>query len=158
MLSLHMNIRGCTFGDLALARLEIDPILAGRAAEYATPNGIELLRDIVEIMLEVPLGRNAEWARTASMFNSIVAAMAGNSTLAMLSSSLRAIYAERISNINYTAKMRQNAIGHYRCIIDAIVAKEPEQARKSSFELIDGSLWQMRKAHPDVLDGIVDWK
>lgn len=158
MLSLHMNMRGCTFGDLALARLEIDPILAGRAAEHATANGIERLRDIVEIMLAIPSGRNAEWARTASMFNSIVAAMAGNSTLAMLSSSLRAIYAERIGKINYTAKMRQNAIGHYRRIIDAIVANDPEQARKSCHELIDGSLKQMRKSHPDILNDIVDWK
>jgi len=158
MLSLHMNIRGSTFGDLAQARLEIDPILAARAAEHATANGIERLRDIVEIMETIPIGRNAEWARTASMFNAIVAAMAGNSTLAMLSSALRAIYAERISQIHYTAKMRQNAIGHYRRIIAAIVAKDPEQSRKSSFELIDGSLKQMRKAHPDILDSIVDWR
>lgn len=158
MLSLHMNVRGCTFGELAQSRLEIDPILARRAAENATPNGVERLRDIVEIMETIPLGSNAEWARIASMFNSIVAAMSGNAVLALISSSLRAIYAERISHIQYTTKMRQNAISSYRRIIEAIKSNDPDRAEASSFELISNSLRQMSKAHPDILDATVDWK
>jgi DNA-binding FadR family transcriptional regulator len=157
MLSLHMNVRGCTFGDLAQARLEIDPILAGLAAESTTANGIERLKDIVEIMEGIPLGRNAEWARTASMFNAIVAAMAGNSVLALISSSLRAIYAERIANIDYTAQMRKNSIVQYRLIIEAVIKKNAEEARQSSFDLIDKSLKQMKKHHPDILEAVVDW-
>lgn len=158
MLSLHMNVRSCTFGDLAQARLEIDPILAGLAAENATVNGIERLRDIVGIMEEIPMGRNAEWARTASMFNAIIAALAGNSVLALLSSALRAIYAERISSINYTAKMRKSAILQYNHIIEAVVENDCLKARKSSFDLINNSLKQMYKHHPDILTSTVDWK
>jgi len=157
MLSLHMNVRGCTFGELAQARLEIDPILAGLAAENATANGIERLKDIVETMEGIPLGRNAEWARTASMFNGIIAAMAGNSVLALLSSALRAIYAERISQINYTAKMRKNAIVQYRQIIDAVSENNVENARQGSFGLINASLKQMNKLYPEILESTVDW-
>jgi DNA-binding FadR family transcriptional regulator len=158
MMSLHMNVRGCTFGELAQARVQIDPILAADAARLAMPNGIERLRDIVEIMQEIPLGRNTEWARTASMFNAIVAAMTGNSVLALLSASLRAIYAERIGNINYTAKMRQNAIAYYRNIIEAIEARDPVKAQQNAHDLIAGSLQQMKKAHPEILSALVDWK
>jgi GntR family transcriptional regulator, transcriptional repressor for pyruvate dehydrogenase complex len=158
MISLHMAVRGCTFGELALVRLQIDPILAAEAARIAMPNGIERLRDIVEIMEEIPLGRNSEWARTASMFNAIVAAMAGNSVFALLSSSLRAIYAERIGQINYTSKIRQNAIAYYRNIISAIEEKDAEKAQKNSHDLISESFRQMKKAHPEILSALVDWK
>lgn len=158
MLSLHMNVRGCTFGDVAHARLEIDPVLAGLAAENATANGIERLRDIVQVMEGISLGRNAEWARIASMFNAILAAMAGNSVLALMSSALRAIYAERISHIEYTAKMRKTAIAQYCRIIDAIGENNAKKARDSSFDLINNSLTQMKKHHPDILEALVDWK
>ena len=157
MLSLHMNVRGCTFGDLAEARLEVDPLFAAFAASNATPNGIERLKDIVEIMESIPANQNAEWARTASMFNAIVAAMTGNSVLTLISSALTAIYAERIGSINYTAKMRKNAIGHYREIMAAIGRRDAEGARSSTFNLINSSLEQMKKKYPEILAGIVDW-
>lgn len=158
MLSLHMNVRSCTFSELASTRLLLDPLLAKQAAENANSELVERLRDIVEMMELIQLNNNASWARTASMFNAIVAAMSGNGVLALISSSLRAIYAERIGNIQYTTKMRQNALGFYRKIIDAIASGDGASAERHTFALISESLKQMRKNYPDILDSVVDWR
>lgn len=158
MLSLHMNVRGCTFAEVAKARLQLDPLLAAQAADNATPDLIERLRDIVEMMELIQPNNNASWARTASMFNTVVAAMSGNGALALISSSLRAIYAERIGHIQYTPKMRQNALGFYRKIIEALASRDGAAAEKHTFSLIDGSLKQMGKNYPEILESPVDWR
>jgi len=157
MLSLHMNMRGCTFGELGKARLEIDPILAFHAAQNASPTSIERMRDVVEMARLVSSSNNAEWARIASMFNSVIAAASGNSVLALVSGTLRAIYAERITSLTYTAKMRDDAISRYRAIIDAIEKRDCKAAQKNMFDLINNSLNQMVKRHPEILDDVVDW-
>jgi DNA-binding FadR family transcriptional regulator len=67
------------------------------------------------------------------------------------------VYAERISHIQYTAKMRGTSLASYRNIIEALHAADGELAEKSSFNLIDRSLKQMQRAHPDILEAAVDW-
>ena len=65
MLSMHFNVRACTFSELAQARLQLDPLLARLAAENVTQEAVERLRDIIELMEAIPPNNNAEWARTA---------------------------------------------------------------------------------------------
>lgn len=158
MLSMHLNVRNCTFGELAAARLELDPVLARQAAENRTTESLERLRDIVAMMENIPSNNNAEWARTASMFNAIMAAMSGNGVLALMSSSLRAIYAERIGSIQYTPKIRQNSLVSYRKIIDAISKQDADLAHNSTHELISRALKQMSRLYPEILQAVVDWR
>jgi DNA-binding FadR family transcriptional regulator len=158
MLSMHLNVRSCTFGELASARLQLDPILASQAAENRTAESLERLRDIVAMMEVIPANNNTEWARTASMFNAIMAAMSGNGVLALISSSLRAIYAERITSIQYTPKVRQNSLAYYRKIIEAIENRDGMAAQKATFSLISEALKQMNRLYPDILNSVVDWR
>ena len=54
--------------------------------------------------------------------------------------------------------MRQNALGFYRKIIDAIASGDGASAERHTFALISESLKQMRKNYPDILDSVVDWR
>jgi GntR family transcriptional regulator, transcriptional repressor for pyruvate dehydrogenase complex len=157
--SLYLSSRSATVGDLAQARLVLEPTLAGLAARNPTPRAMERLHGTLAQLKEVPPDRHRDFARIGTTLNMTISAMSGNVVLSTMSGGILALWMERISPwIVYSRSQRTRSLTSYEAIIAAIGEGDCHSAEANMHELISKWIEVLLKNYPSVFSEIVDWR
>ena len=131
LLELNHDAEGVrrTLGDLHDLRMLLEPEIAARAAQQATPEQLERMRVTLERMEELEVNPDA-YLEVDVDFHSDIAAATGNVVLAFVLDSVRELLrvSRRVTNLLGT--MPETTRGHRR-IYEALLAREPETARQA---------------------------
>ena len=131
LLELNQDAEGVrrTLGDLHDLRMLLEPEIAARAAQQATPEQLERMRVSLERMAALEDDPDA-YLEVDVDFHSEIASATGNIVLAFVLDSVRELLrvSRRVTNLLGT--MPETTEGHRR-IYEALRAHEPEAAREA---------------------------
>jgi DNA-binding FadR family transcriptional regulator len=131
LLELNHDAEGVrrTLGDLHDLRMLLEPEIAARAAQQATPEQLDRMRATVDRM-ETLEGDPDAYLEEDVDFHSEIASATGNVVLAFVLDSVRELLrvSRRVTNLLGT--MPETTAGH-RQIYDALVARDADAAREA---------------------------
>jgi len=118
-----------TLGDLHELRMLLEPEIAARAAAMASDEQLERMRHALEQMEELH-GDSDAYVEIDVDFHSELASATGNVVLAFVLDSVRELLrvSRRVTNL---VNAVPEATAAHRRIFEAIVAREPEEAREA---------------------------
>jgi DNA-binding FadR family transcriptional regulator len=133
-LGLTLVANGVTHDDLAAARLSIEPICAGLAAELPERHKVV---DELGALIEASEACTTNVAFTAAAhdFHLRLTERCGNTTMTLLAGTLEAVWNAQEDRIAWSVEdpedppSRRASIEAHRRLVDAIEAGEPERAR-----------------------------
>jgi DNA-binding FadR family transcriptional regulator len=156
-LRLYMQIRGATYADILDARLAIDPLLSGRAAERATRAERTRLLEEARALQLISIENFEELGLAAMRFTVGLGSSAHNSCLELFAHALADIQTLRTStfyrNTNYWVRNRKNIL----VVAEAVMNKDRSAAREATTEKITFEVGFARRTYPSVLGEIVCW-
>jgi DNA-binding FadR family transcriptional regulator len=155
--ALHYQAHDATIADLMDARCVIEPVLARRAAERATPEQGERLREESRRGWDHETGSPNTWGRVSADFHMMIASIAGNKVLSLFNDSLSMIQNERLKPIVPEAERRASLEVHDR--IAAAIADGDADRSQSLMEAHMRALQRgLGRFGPEVVDEIIRWR
>lgn len=154
MMTLHLQALGTTYRQLLDARIECEVLLARKAAESEGDRAGELLREAVE---NRPSIDDQEYIASTSGFHRAVGEAAGNPVLALVSDSIHAIWALRVTRVLYPPDQREDVIQHHEAIAKAIEKHDAKRAERLMREHMLEYQEYCEKRYPARMDDLVDW-
>ncbi len=147
-LTMLLELRGATLGDVYAARTIFEPPACRLAAEHGTPEGVERLRDTLR--RELDADDRILFPIVAWRFHTELAELSGNATLAVLSATLQHIsqsHAARLASTRWDETMWRSAYRSHQKVVDLIAAGRGHDAE---------SFWRrhMELAGAQLLPGI----
>lgn len=155
MATLFFQVMGVTLGDVLEARLVIEPVMAGLAAERRDQEAYaELLANVDEHDEAMP---DSEWLRVTQTFHALVNGMSGNTLLNVLALSLKDIYTTRVSGFAFPKEKRTYVREVHGEIAQAIVAGDAPTSERLMREHMASLAHFFRERYPGLMDELVDW-
>ncbi len=154
MMTLHLQSLGATYRQLLDARVECEVLLARKAAETGDDRGADLLR---KATAEHPSAADQEYIPSTAGFHSAVGQASGNPVLALVSSSIYAIWSVRVTRVLYPPDQRENVIQQHEAIAKAIEkhdVKRSERLMRDHMQLYQD---YCEARYPARMDDLVDW-
>jgi GntR family transcriptional repressor for pyruvate dehydrogenase complex len=154
MATLHMQLAGATFRDLAELRRVIKPILAEQAAVRGDEPSLEIIRGVLQMEQWAATAKDFTWLSCA--FHDAIDDAAGNPALALVSKGFSHIWVNRVLvafgevQIEMVTK-EQLAIGEAICIGDGTAARHLME------EYLDNRVSHTREIMPFFLDEEICW-
>lgn len=155
MSSLFFHLGGMTFRELIDARLEMEPMMARRAAQRKAqelvagegqPTGPRVTDD------------DQVYFNVTHSFHRTVASLSGNSILNLVSMSLEDIFHDQVSGLLSPPEQRDDVLEVHARIAEAIADGQADQAERLMYEhMLQYADW-VRARHPHLLDSVVDWQ
>jgi DNA-binding FadR family transcriptional regulator len=152
MTSLHFQASGVTFGELAEARLAIEPLIARLAAANRDDEGAARMAE-----LAAAEGDGEHDGLAASLeFHELLGALAGNGALALLAGSFREIFRRYVA-----AAVLQQDYGTieelHAEIAAAVAAGDPDAAEAAMRRHIQLIVDEFRRREPRLAGAVVNW-
>jgi DNA-binding FadR family transcriptional regulator len=158
MSTLHYQGVRATFRELVDARLVIEPIMAGLAAEAKDPELIDRLRAFTDSTRD-SLDDDTSYIRGMSDFHATIAGASGNRILNLFGRSLQDVYSERISGGRmFPTGARQQVQHDHEAIVRAIENGDAKKATRLMREHMEELASMAEERYPGLLDEIVDWR
>lgn len=157
MASLHYHLQGVTIRELVEARLIVEPIMAGIAAERADDASRGHLRKVLAQAVDHPLDDWQSQRLLGFEFHDAVCAMSGNRLLNLVAKSLKDGFADRITSHPFPASERQGVIAEHRAVTEAIVARDAARAEELMRGHMKAVADTVEREHPALLDEVVAW-
>lgn len=158
MASLYFHSTGVTFRQLLEARCIFEPMMAELAAKNRPEDGLARLRE--NIAQEVDPSTYDGWvppvAESSQDFHSIVAEMAGNQFLTLITASLHGIF-EIYANDPFTKESLAVMNKVHERIAAAIEKGSPDEARRLMARHMRASTEEFERRHADMVDTTVPW-
>ncbi|GAA5059124.1 DNA-binding FadR family transcriptional regulator [Thermocatellispora tengchongensis] len=155
MASLYFQVSGMTYRELIEARLVMEPVMARLAAERRDPEAVARLRESGEA------GRADDetgYLASTGDFHRMVGEMSGNGVLFLFSQSLSDLFRERVSGIVFPKSRRREVLAVHAAIAKAIEEGDADEAERLMFEHMDKYVTYVKRAHPSLIDEVVDWR
>lgn len=121
MQSLHFHLLGARYGDVADARLVLEPQLARMVAQRQDRDALRPLEEFVTAKPDFDVDNDPEYAAKAQGFHRLVASLSGNPVLDMVASALQEITLSRVRNSVLEGEDRRRAIDDHLQIARAIL-------------------------------------
>ncbi len=153
VLSLHLQFAGATFQSVVDARRSIYPVLAAEAAENASPEDVETLRESVERIrdgIDDPDFFNQE----ARRFMSLLGTASGNRVLALL---VDALHRLSEGSGEWDERQRRLALRSYEKAVQAIEQGEADEAHAIIAKSLAGAARYRERTAPEELKQPVAW-
>jgi GntR family transcriptional repressor for pyruvate dehydrogenase complex len=157
MSTLHLQSLGSTFRQLLEARVDLETMLAGRAAAREGDEAAELLRSALELAEGIPAARDEQYASVASGFHSTVFEAAGNPVLALMANSIQSIWAVRVTSVLFQPNERGRVQQEHQAIAKAIERHDAKKAERLMRAHMDYYREYCELRYPARLDDVVDW-
>jgi len=142
---------GATLRSVYDVRFVLEPLATSRAAESATPEQIQALRDSIDALTAVVEDEAAVIVEN-QRFHRLLAEASNNPVVLAFSLALLTIFDGYEMGTHYPLKTRREIVRIHTDIVDAIAAGDAERASDLSHSHIKGSIIFLRKHYPDVLD------
>jgi DNA-binding FadR family transcriptional regulator len=153
-LSLQLQFAGASFRAVLDARKAIYPILVAEAAENATHQDIEALRQCLSRLRNVIEDSGAA-TQEARHFYELVASASKNLVLGFLVNALHRM--SENSNLEYDLQHWRASVKQSEKVLHAIERGDAESARAISTKGLDAALRHWEKNAPDLLKQPVSW-
>lgn len=154
VLSLHLQFTDASFSSVVDARCAIYPVLAAQAAENATPEDIETLKESLARLHDGAHDLDL-FREEARRFMSLVASASCNPVLAVLVDALHRMSGE--AGAGWDEKQRRSALRSYEKVIRAIESGDSEQARTIMAKSLAAAARYWERTAPDELKQPVAW-
>lgn len=125
-LSVYLRLHDVPFLEVLKAREVIEPALAAAAAEHATEEDFAAMQASVDRMKT--LTAQAEFVEENRVFHSLVADASKNEVMAIFWSTISILAAGEQHGINYTSRNQRHVVEAHQAIVDAIRARNVQQA------------------------------
>ena len=123
----------------------IEPEAAALAASRRTDAQVSAMADALDEMAQCGLG--SERGKAADrMFHTILLAAADNAFLASLTDGMTAAVAWTTEFKQRNSPLQRDPIPEHREVLDAIVGKDPDRARRAMVNLVDWALFDTRRS------------
>jgi len=132
-LSLMLRLGRTTHQELTEARLLLEPPVARLAAQRASPEDIERLRELVHKQ-DVAVRGNGDSRKYDLEFHRLVARCARNLPLMLVMNSVADLVVEAIRPIDLKRAARRKTLDLHRRILDAIAQRDEKAAYKIMLE------------------------
>lgn len=129
-LALTLEFHQATFRPIVELRQVLEPASAAMAAENASAKMRKSIARSVDLM-ERSLQNERDFLRRNEQFHELVARASGNVVFTLLVSSLHWITDGSPVGVGYPIERRQAVLAAHRTIAQAIVAGDPDAARKA---------------------------
>lgn len=153
-IALHLQLSGATFGDVMSARLVVEPVIAGAAAEHGDPETLKALRAIVD---RSESAAHDPFVEDAGDFHDLVAAGSGNPFFEYLMLALHRITEPFALRLPYADERRDRLVTHHREIVEAIEQGDRDVAtgmmRRDLLEFFD----YVEQEAPQLFQEKIDW-
>jgi GntR family transcriptional regulator, transcriptional repressor for pyruvate dehydrogenase complex len=157
LIGLLLQFRGARFRTVVDARLSLEPVLAAKASENASPEQLEALASSIEAMRE-HLDDGKFFLDENENFHELIAAAAGNEVFSLLISSLAWITDGTALGVEYRRSQREHVLLEHQRIYDAIKARKPDRAANAMREHVQDFQSFMNKKYPSVMDTALTWE
>ncbi len=158
MAALHYHAARATFRELVDARLVIEPLMAGLAAETKDPETIGQLRALSAVTRD-GLDEDAKYVEGTRGFHSVIASASGNRVLSLFARSLQDLYSERIGGGRMFPHDAREQVQHdHDAIIKAIETGNAKTATRLMRDHMQELADLAEQRYPGLLDEVVDWR
>lgn len=156
MATLYFQVLGITFRELVAARLLIEPVMAGLAAES---DDDEAKEDLVRIARAGWDAKDSgDWLALSDTFHAHVLSISGNAVLNLVARSLKDVYTDRVSGLAFPESDRDRVRTAHDAIAKAIVRCESTRARRLMEEHMREYAAAVEDRYPTLMDELVDWR
>lgn len=156
MATLYFQVLGITFREIVEARLLLEPVMAGLAAERDDPDAKARLGEVARAGWHAD--DNADWLRISDEFHAHVLSMSGNRTLNLLARSLKDVFTDRVSGLLFPPEDRDHVRTVHDAIAKAILRQERSKAQRLMEEHMREYATALEARYPTVMDELVDWR
>lgn len=158
MSTLHYHVARATFGDLMQARVVMEPVMAGLAAQRTDELAAEQLeRALAAMRVALRAGGDDVYLMAASQFHEVVAGLSGNRILDLLGLSLKHVYTERLRGMGFPAAEHEQVARVHERIARAILKGQASTAERLMREHMVDYGQAVSERYPGLLDELVDW-
>jgi DNA-binding FadR family transcriptional regulator len=154
MASLHYQSIGATFRDLVNARIVIEPMMAGIAAEQRNP---ELIARLQQIVSSSEAGDPVEYGHGVRDFHQVLAGTSDNPVLNLFGQSLRDVYNAKVSPALLAMETKTLVVRQHEQIVKAIAAGEAAKARRLTRAHMEELMVAVAQLYSGLLDEVVTW-
>lgn len=155
-LMLLMQLVGVPFRSVVEMRLTLEPAASRMAAARMSDDDLRRLEGNVADMASHIHDEYAFFDLNKE-FHDIVAAASGNVLLRYVTESLSGIMDGTVLGVDYPAARRNAVLRAHRKILQALQARNADDAEQLMKEHIDAFVRFSEKRYPDLLDNIVHW-
>jgi GntR family transcriptional regulator, transcriptional repressor for pyruvate dehydrogenase complex len=156
LIGLLLQFRGAKFRTVVDARLALEPVLAAKASEHATPEQLASLAASLEAMSD-HLDDGQFFLDENENFHELIAAASGNELFSLLIASLAWITDGTALGVQYRRSQRENVLDTHRRIYEAIKAGKPDRAATAMREHVMEFATFLERKYPAVLDKPLKW-
>lgn len=156
MAKLHLQLGGATFGDIIDARLIIEPMMAGLAAERSEDSEIAELKVIVERGPE-GLDDDEQWVSATRDFHYAIAGMSGNPVLNLVARSLKEIFESKSRHALAPPDGRCSVQEAHERVLAAISEGDSPAAETAMREHMVEYADLIRVISPEILPEPIEW-
>ena len=153
MATVFFQASSVSFREVIDARLELEPMLAGLAADCCDPAQTQ---DLLDARTST---RNDEaYLRTSAGFHRQVAAMSGNRILSLVSHALEDIFHERVVGLLFPPEKRADVVKAHAAIAEAIAAGDRNTAEQLMRDHMVEYVQYVEERYPALMDEVVTWQ
>ena len=155
-LTLMLQFTGSSLTDVLDARLALEPMMAGLAAQRIDAEQVAELRRSVERMRENS-GNQAQFLQENQVFHSLVAEAAGSSVLWVFNETLKSIADGGVMGVEYSPPRRAAVAAAHEKIVDALASGDAHSAEEAMRQHMReaGEYW--RRKYPELTSRGVRW-
>jgi GntR family transcriptional repressor for pyruvate dehydrogenase complex len=155
MATLFFQVLRVQLGEVLEARLVLEPVMAGLAAERHDPELNGQLE--ANVKAHYTAEDEAEWLRVTQEFHEMVCSMSGNPLLNLLARSLKDIYTDRVAGLVFPESKREDVRKTHGDIAQAIVDGDAETASRLMREHMAVLAGYFDERYPGLMEELVDW-
>lgn len=156
LVALPLQMQQTRFRAILEARLVLEPVLAGKAAEHLTPGQLAELGESITRMAGV-LGDEGAFLRENEVFHALIAQGAANPAFALFITSLNWITDASQLGVSYGLEARRSVWQEHIRIRDALAARDAAQAAVAMRRHIQDFATFLERHHGSVLDQPLRW-
>lgn len=157
LIGLLLQFRNAQFRTVLDARLSLEPVLAAKAAENATPEQLAELATSVDRMKE-HLDDSDFFLNENEYFHELIAAASGNELFSLLIASLAWITDGTVLGVEYRTSQREHVWQEHQRIYEAVKAGRVNQAATAMREHVEDFASFLERRYPRVLDQPLRWE
>lgn len=156
MIALMLQLEGTPFRAIVEARMDLEPVLAARAATKIGSEDGELLHQSVKNMQE-ELDNLPVFLHENQVFHSLLADAAGNQVFRLMFQSLGWITDGTALGVEYASEHRESVVAEHQRIYRAVADHDPHHAEAAMRVHMGDFGRYMERYYPAVMDRPVRW-
>ena len=156
VLAMQLQLEHTSFREVLEVRAVLEPILAQRAAQNATEEGLKNLEESISRMRE-SIGSGSAFLGENSVFHTHLAEMAGNQVFALINSAMLWISDRTRLAVEFPSGYRERVCAEHERIYRALSDRDPDRAAAAMSLHVADFIAFLEENYPAVVDARVRW-